>query len=43
MKDKILSKYQCGFRKGYNSQHYLIALIEKWKKMLIMVVHLVFC
>ena len=30
--DKILSKYQCGFRKGYNSQHCLIALIEKWKK-----------
>ena len=27
--DKILSKYQCGFRKGYNSQHSLIALIEK--------------
>ena len=30
--DKILSKYQCGFRKGYNSQQCLIALIEKWKK-----------
>ena len=30
--DKILSKYQCGFRKVYNSQHCLIALIEKWKK-----------
>ena len=30
--DEILSKYQCGFRKGYNSQHCLIALIEKWKK-----------
>ena len=30
--DKILSKYQCGFCKGYNSQQCLIALIEKWKK-----------
>ena len=30
--DKILSKYQCGFRKSYNSQQCLIALIEKWKK-----------
>ena len=29
---KVLSKYQCGFRKGYNSQQCLIALIEKWKK-----------
>ena len=30
--DQILSKYQCGFRKGYNAQHCLIILIEKWKK-----------
>ena len=30
--DKILSSKQCGFRKGYNAQHCLIALIEKWKK-----------
>ena len=28
----IMSKYQCGFRKGYNVQHCLIALIEKWKQ-----------
>ena len=28
----ILSKYQCGFRKGFNAQTCLIALIEKWKK-----------
>ena len=27
--DKILCKYQCGFRKGYRSQHCLTALIEK--------------
>ena len=30
--DQILSKLQCGFRKGFNAQHCLIALIEKWKK-----------
>ena len=30
--DKFLSKYQCGFRKGYNTQHCLLAMIEKWKK-----------
>ena len=26
----ILSKYQCGFRKGHGSQYCLIALPEKW-------------
>ena len=30
--DSILSKYQCGFRRGYSAQHCLITLIEKWKK-----------
>ena len=30
--DKFLSKYQWGFRKGYNDQHCLLAVIEKWKK-----------
>ena len=30
--DQILSKFQCGFRKSFNAQHCLIALIEKWKK-----------
>ena len=30
--DFLLSKYQCGFRRGYNAQHCLITLIEKWKK-----------
>ena len=29
--DNILSKYQCGFRKNHNAQHYLLALIENWK------------
>ena len=28
----FLSKYQCGFRKGYNAQNCLLAMIEKWKK-----------
>ena len=26
-----LSKFQCGFRKGFNAQHCLIVRIEKWK------------
>ena len=30
--DQILSKYQCGFRKGFNAQHCLLAMIEKWRK-----------
>ena len=30
--DSLLSKHQCGFRRGYNAQHCLITLIEKWKK-----------
>ena len=28
----LLSKYQCGFRRGYNAQHCLITLIEQWTK-----------
>ena len=31
----ILSKYhQSGLRKGFSSQHCLLVLIEKWKKIL---------
>ena len=30
--DSLLSKYQCEFRRGYNAQHCLVSLIEKWKK-----------
>ena len=30
--EKILSSKQCGFRKGYNAQHCLVALVEKRKK-----------
>ena len=32
--DKYLSPFLCGFRKGFNTQHALIALIEKWKSTL---------
>ena len=32
--NKHLSPYLCGYRKGYNSQYALIAMIEKWKKSL---------
>ena len=28
--DEIFSVHQCGFRKGLNSQHRLIAMLEKW-------------
>ena len=30
--DNSLSRYQMGYRKGYNSQHSLTAMFEKWKK-----------
>ena len=30
--EKIFSKFQCGFRKGYNAQNCLLVLIEKWKE-----------
>ena len=30
--DKILSKSQCGFRKGSSPQHSLLLMIDKWKK-----------
>ena len=29
--DPLLSKYQCGFRKGFSAQHCLLAMLEKWK------------
>ena len=31
---KITSKFQYGFRKGFNAQDCLIVMIEKWKRML---------
>ena len=30
--DEILSKYQFGFRKGFDTQHCLVSMIEKWKE-----------
>ena len=32
--DRYLSNFLCGYRKGYNTQHALISLIEKWKSTL---------
>ena len=29
--DPLLSKYHCGFRKGFSAQHCLLAMLEKWK------------
>ena len=31
----ILSKYQCGFRKGSNSRHCLVTLIGKWPEIVV--------
>ena len=28
----MLSKYQCGFHKGFNAQRCLVSMIEKWKE-----------
>ena len=30
--DKLFSKFQCRFRKGFNAQHCLITMIEKWRR-----------
>ena len=30
--NNIYSKFQCGFRKGFNAQHVLLLMIDKWKK-----------
>ena len=32
--DKYLSPFLCGYRKGFSTQHALLALIEKWRKIL---------
>ena len=32
--EHTMSKFQCGFRKGFNAQDCLIVMIEKWKRML---------
>ena len=30
--EPFLSKYQCGFRKDYSTQHCLLSMLEKWKR-----------
>ena len=30
--ESILSKFQCGFRKGYGAQHCLLMMFEIWKE-----------
>ena len=30
--NNTFSKFQCGFRKGFNAQHCLLLMIDKWKK-----------
>ena len=30
----IFSKFQCGFWRGFNTQHCLLAMVEKWRKTL---------
>ena len=32
--DRILSKYQCSFCKGHNTEHCLLMMVEKWKEAL---------
>ena len=32
--NKIFSRYQCGFQKGFSAQYCLIAMIEKWRQCL---------
>ena len=32
--DRLISKFQCGFWKGFNAEHCLLAMIEKWRKTL---------
>ena len=32
--DQILSKYQCSFCRGYNTQYCTLVMVEKWKEVL---------
>ena len=31
--EHIFARYQCGFSKGHNAQHWFLATVEKWKKL----------
>ena len=35
--------YQCGFRKGYSTQQYLLSMLEKWKRAVDNGKHLDYC
>ena len=30
--DKLPSKYQCDFRRGFSTQNFLLAVLKKWKR-----------
>ena len=32
--DTLFSKFHCGFREGFNTQHCLLPMTEKWRKTL---------
>ena len=32
--DSVFSKFQCGFQKGFNAQHCLLKMVQKWRKTL---------
>ena len=32
--DSVFSKFQCGIRNGFNAQHCLLTMVEKWRKAL---------
>ena len=32
--DPLLSKYRCGFQRGFSAKNYLLAMLEKWKSSL---------
>ena len=32
--DSVFSKFQCGFKRGFNAQHYFLTMVEKWPKTL---------
>ena len=40
--DKLLSKYQCGFRKGFCTQHCLLPMIEKLLEKHLIVCRMIF-
>ena len=29
--EQLLSKYQCGFRKGFSAKHSLLSMLERWR------------